>query len=84
MDDKPTIINPLDDKTARKLVRERNSLRKDYDHYQKKLWRTPISSPEFLIYQKRFKDIESILDARHEEFRNAFFHFLRIPPKNKK
>lgn len=77
----PTTV--LDDKTAIKLVRERNKLRKEHGLYKDKMWKTSISSPEFLIYQERYKKVDAILEERQEEFRNAFFHFLRIPPKQK-
>jgi len=61
---------------AKKLVTERNKLRREYQRVQKLLLKSKLCSPEWHKHQTRLKEIATVLQSKHSEFQAAFLFFL--------
>ena len=73
----------MNDKEAKKIITERNKLKKEYKRLHKIFLKTKFSSPDFELIRSKVKAAELAIDAQYDEFRAAFAYLLTAPISEK-
>ena len=70
----------MDDKEAKRIMREFKKIRKDRDKYLNLCWKTPFGSREYKIYNERYLSARKALEEM-ADLRVKAFAFILTPTK---